>query len=74
MRVYQTYIGPILVAANPYKMLSYFTASDLHKYATAPVGAANPPHIYELAQNALRSMIDFKTGQSVVIRCGGTTV
>ena len=61
--VVQTYIGPILVAANPYKQLPVYTADYIKKYNHKTPDSA--PHIYELAQSALTRMLEFKDNQSV---------
>ncbi|CAG9540438.1 unnamed protein product [Cercopithifilaria johnstoni] len=45
-----TYIGPVLIAVNPFKDMLYFTEKEMELYQ----GAAqyeNPPHIYALADN-----------------------
>lgn len=85
-----TYIGPILCAANPYKMIPIFTGEFVtvrwatpimsfpagflltsclpQKYFECPAGTTMPPHVYELANNAINSMARDGNNQSVVIR------
>jgi myosin heavy subunit len=62
-----TYIGPIQIACNPYKALPWFTSAYVTKYHERNPAEQLPPHVYELANNALRNMLDHKRGQSVVI-------
>ncbi|KAJ3119118.1 Unconventional myosin-Ie [Phlyctochytrium bullatum] len=61
-----TYIGPTLVAVNPYKKLPYFTEKEIEQYN----GAANheqPPHIYAVADKMFQSMITDEENQCVII-------
>lgn len=43
-----TYIGPSLVAVNPYKKLSCFTEKEIDTYHGS-AAYENPPHIYAVA-------------------------
>jgi myosin-7 len=62
-----TYIGPILVACNPYKAIPMFTPEWVEKYYTASAGSTLEPHVYELANNAYKQMMENNEDQSVVI-------
>lgn len=62
-----TYIGPILVACNPYKRLPIFTADYIHRYHTASAAETLEPHVYGLANNAYGNMLRDGEDQSVVI-------
>ena len=62
-----TYIGPILVAANPYKRINMFTSEFVEKYFSKPIGTLLPPHVYELANNTYVYMMRDNQDQSVVI-------
>ena len=63
-----TYIGPILVALNPYKRIPIFTPEYVQKYFEKSAGVTLEPHVSELANNAYRNMIRDNENQSVVIR------
>jgi myosin I len=43
-----TYIGPTLVAINPYKKMNYFTEKEIEMYNGA-AAYEHPPHIYAVA-------------------------
>uniref|UniRef100_A0A915PJ71 Uncharacterized protein n=1 Tax=Setaria digitata TaxID=48799 RepID=A0A915PJ71_9BILA len=61
-----TYIGPVLIAVNPFKDMPYFTSKEMELYQ----GAAqyeNPPHIYALADNMFRNMLIDNESQCVII-------
>eukprot|EP01052_Picozoa_sp_SAG31_P039123 SAG31_NODE_5358_length_2589_cov_4.981124_1_plen_197_part_10 len=62
------WIGPILIACNPYKKLAIFTPGWMNDYSIKTAGAYMPPHVYDLANSALQ---DLKSGsrqnQSVLI-------
>uniref|UniRef100_A0AAF5RTP5 Uncharacterized protein n=3 Tax=Wuchereria bancrofti TaxID=6293 RepID=A0AAF5RTP5_WUCBA len=61
-----TYIGPVLIAVNPFKDMPYFTNKEMELYQ----GAAqyeNPPHIYAVADNMFRNMIIDNESQCVII-------
>lgn len=65
-RIY-TYIGPVLVAVNPFKQLPYFGERELEMYQ----GAASyevPPHIYAVADAMYRNMLTDSESQCVIIR------
>lgn len=64
--VIYTYIGPVLIAVNPYKMLPYFTDKEVDMYQGAAT-YENPPHIYALADNMFRNMLIERESQCVII-------
>ncbi|KAJ8391594.1 hypothetical protein AAFF_G00087350 [Aldrovandia affinis] len=61
-----TYIGPVLISINPFKLMPYFGDKEVELYQ----GAAqyeNPPHIYALADNMYRNMMIDRENQCVII-------
>ncbi|XP_029318030.1 unconventional myosin-Ie isoform X2 [Cottoperca gobio] len=61
-----TYIGPVLISVNPFKLMPYFGEKEVEMYQ----GAAqyeNPPHIYALADNMYRNMMIDSENQCVII-------
>ncbi|KAI8809341.1 myosin IF [Cladochytrium replicatum] len=61
-----TYIGPTLVAVNPYKKLPYFTEKEIEQYHGA-ASYEHPPHIYAVADKMFQSMISDEENQCVII-------
>ncbi|ORY53153.1 hypothetical protein BCR33DRAFT_711504 [Rhizoclosmatium globosum] len=61
-----TYIGPTLVAVNPYKRLPYFTEKEIEQYHGS-AAYEHPPHIYALADKMFQSMITDEENQCVII-------
>jgi hypothetical protein len=62
-----TFIGPILVACNPYKRLPIFTPEFIQRYHSANAAEILPPHVYGLANNTYVNMLRDGEDQSVVI-------
>ena len=62
-----TFIGPILVAANPYKAIPIYTPAYVQKYFSKAIGQVLPPHVFDLANNAYVNMQRDKENQSVII-------
>ncbi|KAJ1568222.1 Unconventional myosin-Ie, partial [Nowakowskiella sp. JEL0078] len=60
------YIGPTLVAVNPYKKLSYFTDAEIDIY-NGSAAHENPPHIYAVADKMYQSMLTDEENQCVII-------
>ena len=61
-----TSVGQILVAVNPFKLLPIYTPEWLDRYKLN--GSRNqPPHVYGVADNAYRNLINFARHQSVII-------
>ncbi|MPC84660.1 Unconventional myosin-Ie [Portunus trituberculatus] len=65
-RIY-TYIGPVLVAVNPFKQLPYFGDKELEMYQGAATYEV-PPHIYAVADTMYRNMLIDSDNQCVIIR------
>ncbi|VDN03750.1 unnamed protein product [Thelazia callipaeda] len=61
-----TYIGPVLIAVNPFKQMPYFTENQMQIYQNA-AQYENAPHIYALADNMFRNMIIDNESQCVII-------
>ena len=61
-----SYIGPTLVAVNPYKKLSYFTEKETLLYQGANAYEL-PPHIYAVADRMFQSMLTDEDNQCVII-------
>ncbi|XJO77043.1 hypothetical protein BDV3_001684 [Batrachochytrium dendrobatidis] len=61
-----TYIGPTLVAVNPFKKLPYFTDKEIETYHGS-AAYEHPPHIYALADKMFQNMIVDEENQCVII-------
>ncbi|KAI6652209.1 Unconventional myosin-Ie-like isoform X2 [Oopsacas minuta] len=61
-----TYIGPVLVAINPFKQMKYFTEKEIEQYQFAAI-YENPPHIYALADSMYRNMLIESEKQCIII-------
>lgn len=61
-----TYIGPVLIAVNPYKSLPYFTEKEIDLYHGS-AAHENPPHIYAVAETMFQNMIIDEENQCVII-------
>eukprot|EP00127_Corallochytrium_limacisporum_P006003 Clim_evm80s215 gene=Clim_evmTU80s215 len=60
------YIGPVLVAVNPFQQLPYFTDREVDQYQGIPPHE-NPPHIYAVADSMFRNMLIDRENQCVII-------
>lgn len=61
-----TYIGPVLISVNPFKMMPYFTDKEIYMYQGA-ASYENPPHVYALTDGMFRNMMIDKESQCVII-------
>lgn len=61
-----TYIGPSLIAINPYKRLGIFSDKELGIYHGAN-SYENPPHIYAVAERMWQNLIADNDNQCVII-------
>lgn len=61
-----TYIGPILVAVNPFKFYPIYNPKYAKLYENRRLGDL-PPHIFAIADTAYHSMLKQKRNQCVVI-------
>ncbi|KAI8925857.1 P-loop containing nucleoside triphosphate hydrolase protein [Entophlyctis helioformis] len=61
-----TYIGPTLVAVNPFKKLPYFTDKEIETYHGS-AAYEHPPHVYALADKMFQNMIVDEENQCVII-------
>jgi myosin-1 len=61
-----TYIGPVLIACNPYKWLNIYDDNFVKKYKFQNRNDA-PPHIFMTAESAYRGMITEEENQCVII-------
>jgi myosin-1 len=61
-----TYIGPVLIAANPFRWLRIYEAHHVKMYANANRQDL-APHVYAVAEAAFRNMISEEDKQCVII-------
>uniref|UniRef100_A0A6B2KXX5 Myosin motor domain-containing protein n=1 Tax=Arcella intermedia TaxID=1963864 RepID=A0A6B2KXX5_9EUKA len=64
-----TFIGPVIVSVNPYKVISELGSHLIPLYQEAPKSEAStlPPHLYAVAQRAYDNMISLDKSQSIII-------
>lgn len=63
---FYTYIGPILVAVNPFKFLPIYNPKYVQLYQNRRLGDL-PPHIFALADASYHAMLKQKQNQCIVI-------
>ncbi|CAF1562755.1 unnamed protein product, partial [Rotaria sordida] len=61
-----TYIGPVLIAVNPYKDVEYCRESHMEKYRGA-TQMDNAPHIFAIAEDMFSNMLIDSEKQCVII-------
>ena len=62
-----TYVGDILIAINPFKLLPYYSPKVSREYFQIPSRQAIPPHIYAVADIVFQDMKSMKHPQCCVI-------
>ena len=61
-----TAIGTILVSLNPYATFPLYTMDKIHDYH-ARGNRTLSPHVYEVADRALRPLLEYREPQSILI-------
>lgn len=61
-----TYTGNILIAVNPFARLDIYGEEKMFEYVGKSIGVL-PPHIFAIADQALRNMKGQKKGQSIIV-------
>ncbi|XP_033749200.1 uncharacterized protein LOC117333891 [Pecten maximus] len=62
-----TYVGDILIAVNPCSPLSIYGPQARRNYRDLRVRGSQPPHVYWVADNAHRSLIETHLKQCIVV-------
>jgi myosin heavy subunit len=62
-----TFVSSILIAVNPFRQLPIYGVETLEKYRSTVDKSTLPPHIFTIADNAFRAMMNDGASQSVVI-------
>ena len=62
-----TYVGDILIAINPFKLLPYYSPKVSREYFQIPSRQSIPPHIYAVADIIFQDMKTMKHPQCCVI-------
>jgi len=61
-----SYVGPILISCNPYKLLPLYTPAILNSYIKRD-NRYLEPHVYAVANRAFRDLVSHSCSQSIVI-------
>ncbi|ETN65262.1 myosin vi [Anopheles darlingi] len=62
-----TYVAHILIAVNPYKEINgLYSPETLKRYSGRSIGEL-PPHVYAIADKAIRDMRVLKMSQSIIV-------
>uniref|UniRef100_A0A182RH91 Myosin motor domain-containing protein n=1 Tax=Anopheles funestus TaxID=62324 RepID=A0A182RH91_ANOFN len=62
-----TYVANILIAVNPYKEIpDLYSKTTLKRYSGKSIGEL-PPHVYAIADKAIRDMRVLKMSQSIIV-------
>ncbi|KFB38085.1 AGAP000776-PA-like protein [Anopheles sinensis] len=62
-----TYVANILIAVNPYKEIpDLYSKATLKRYSGKSIGEL-PPHVYAIADKAIRDMRVLKLSQSIIV-------
>ena len=65
-RIY-TYVGPVLLAVNPYKTLAeLYSREAMDAYRGRAIGVL-PPHVFAIADRARRMILSDRRSQSIVV-------
>ncbi|KAJ2708251.1 Myosin type-2 heavy chain 1 [Coemansia sp. IMI 203386] len=64
-----TYSGVVLVAMNPFHTVSMYTPEYMARYARARqgVGHSAEPHLFAIAENAYRGMVNDQRNQTIIV-------
>ncbi|KAJ2852443.1 Myosin type-2 heavy chain 1 [Coemansia brasiliensis] len=60
-----TYSGVVLVAMNPFYPVEMYSAQEMAKYARSELSTT--PHLFAIAENAYRGMVDHKSNQTIIV-------
>ena len=65
--IFQTYVANILIAVNPYKEIrDLYSKTTVKKYNGRSLGEL-PPHVFAVADKAVRDMRVLKMSQSIIV-------
>lgn len=65
--VIYTYIGPMVVSINPFKVIQSYGEHVIPLYLNAKSPEGLPPHLYAVGQQAYQNMLAGRESQSVII-------